>query len=64
LKLPTDYPRNYLIGYEDFEEMFNDYLHINKQMEVVKEYNDDLDYDISMSIGDMEYILNITLWKI
>ena len=64
MKLPTDYPRNYLIGYDDFEEMFRDYLTISDQMEFIKQYNGEIDYNISISAGDGDFIMNITLWKI
>ena len=64
MKLPTDFPKNYLIGYEDLDEMYNDYVTITNQMEFLKQYNGDVNYDVSISIGEFDYVLNVTIWKI
>lgn len=64
MKLSTEYPKHYVIGYESFDELMSDYNTITDQMNFIKEYKDNLNYDVSISVGDGDYMLSLTIWKI
>lgn len=64
MKLPTDIPKNYLIDYDNLEDLMADYITMGNQMEFIKQYYGTLDYDIGIGIGDFNYTLKITVWKI
>lgn len=64
MKLPTDIPKNYLIDYDSLEELMGDYTTMSNQMEFIKQYYGTLDYDMGIEIGEFNYTLKITVWKI
>jgi hypothetical protein len=61
--LSTEYPKHYVIGYECFDELMADYMTILDQMEFIREYKENLNYDVSISIGAEDYMLSLTIWK-
>lgn len=60
----TDYPKHYSIDYYSFDELMRDYITVCAQLDFIHNYNDKLQSDVSISIGEFEYMLNITIWKI
>jgi len=60
----TDYPKHYMIGYEEFDELMSDYYTISNQLDFLQDYNEDIKYDLSLCIGGGDYMLKITIWKI
>lgn len=63
MKLSTEYPKHYVIGYDSFDELMFDYKTITDQMEFIKEYNEEFNYDASISVGADDYMLSLTIWK-
>ena len=63
MRLSTDYPKNYMIGYDDFDELMSDYMKVSSQMEFIKRYTEKLDYEVGIDIGEKDYVLNVTIWK-
>ncbi len=61
--MSTEYPKHYVIGYESFDELMADYMTILDQMEFIREYKENLNYDVSISIGAEDYMLSLTIWK-
>ena len=63
MRLSTDYPKNYMIGYDDFDELMSDYMKVSSQMEFIKRYTEKLDYEVGIDVGEKDYVLNVTIWK-
>lgn len=63
MKSLTGSPNNYIISYEDFNELMDDYMTVTGQLEFIKSYTDKVDYEISINIGVDSYFLNVSVWK-
>ena len=64
LRSLTEYPKHYSIDYDSLDELMKDYITVSAQLEFMEGYNSDLKSDVSISIGEYDYTINITIWKI
>lgn len=59
----TNSPKHYYIEYNDFNDLYKDYIKLSNQMDTISEYNPDIKTQIDIIIGEHEYLLSVKIWK-
>jgi hypothetical protein len=54
----------YIITYESLDDLMEDYMNLIEQFSNVEKVQEDVKTDVEINIGEDEYYLVISVWKI
>jgi len=54
----------YIITYESLDDLMEDYINLIEQFSNVEKVQEDVKTDVEINIGEDEYYLVISVWKI